>query len=135
MRSARPPSCWRAPRLAAGAPPPLPGPGAPPRPGRGAGLTPPLGIVMIITAVAMAFQVDVRFQTAIANHLPSALVNPTKSIATPAAAAKHLDKRPPPSRFAQAAHTTPPKPSSADLRDYGPAPDFPGNDAWFNSKP
>ena len=87
---------------------------------RGPALTRALGFVMVITAVAMAFQVDVRFQTAIANHLPSALVNPTKSIETSAAATKQLDKLRPPSRFAQAAHAATPQTASPDLRDYGP---------------
>src|SRR3954470_21751710 len=102
---------------------------------RGPALTRALGAVMVVTAIAMAFQLDVRFQTAIANHLPSALVNPTKSIETSAAATKQLDKLRPPSRFARAAHATTPQPASADRRDDGPAPDFTGNDAWFNSKP
>ena len=37
---------------------------------------------MVLTAVAMAFQLDIRFQTAIADHLPAALVNPTNSLET-----------------------------------------------------
>ena len=37
---------------------------------------------MVLTAVAMAFQLDIRFQTAIADHLPAALVNPTRSLET-----------------------------------------------------
>ena len=41
-----------------------------------------LGGVMVLTAVAMAFQLDIRFQTAIADHLPAALVNPTNSLET-----------------------------------------------------
>src|SRR3954451_672883 len=96
---------------------------------RGPALTRALGAVMVVTAVAMAFQLDVRFQTAIANHLPAALVNPTNSIETSAAVTKRLDKLRPPSRFSHAAKTV------ADLEDYGPAPDFTGNDRWFNSPP
>ena len=89
-----------------------------------------LGGVMVITAVAMALQLDVRFQTAIANHLPAALVDPTKSLETSAAAGR-LAKLRPPSHFAQPrSHAAPPR-----LNDYGPAPDFTGNDAWFNSHP
>src|SRR3954453_14503023 len=98
---------------------------------RGPALSRALGAVMVLTAVAMAFQLDVRFQTAIANHLPAALVNPTNSLETSAAVTKRLDKLRPPSRYAHAAQIT----ASADLRDYGPAPDFTGNDRWFNSKP
>ena len=45
---------------------------------RGPALSRVLGAVMVLTAVAMAFQLDIRFQTAIADHLPAALVNPTQ---------------------------------------------------------
>ena len=38
-----------------------------------------LGGVMVATALAMALQLDVRFQSAIADHLPAAVVNPTKA--------------------------------------------------------
>jgi cytochrome c biogenesis protein CcdA/thiol-disulfide isomerase/thioredoxin len=96
---------------------------------RGPALTRALGAVMVLTAVAMAFQLDVRFQTAIADHLPAALVNPTNSLETSDAVAKRLEKLRPPSRFAHAAAI------SADLQDYGEAPDFTGNDRWFNSPP
>jgi thiol-disulfide isomerase/thioredoxin len=96
---------------------------------RGPALGRALGAVMVLTAVAMAFQLDVRFQTAIADHLPAALVNPTNSLETSAAVAKRLDKLRPPSRFSHAAQTV------AKLDDYGPAPDFTGNDRWFNSAP
>jgi cytochrome c biogenesis protein CcdA/thiol-disulfide isomerase/thioredoxin len=93
---------------------------------RGPNLTRVLGSVMVLTAVAMAFQLDVRFQTAIADHLPAALVNPTNGIETSDAASRQLAKLRPPSRFQNA---------SVKLDDYGPAPDFTGNDRWFNSKP
>src|SRR4051794_41025365 len=93
---------------------------------RGPNVTRVLGGVMVLTAVAMAFQLDVRFQTSIADHLPAALVNPTNKLETSAAATKQLAKLRPPSRFEHA---------SVKLDDYGPAPDFTGNDRWFNSKP
>src|SRR3954471_1094477 len=93
---------------------------------RGPNVTRVLGGVMVLTAVAMAFQLDVRFQTSIADHLPAALVNPTNTLETSDAATKQLDKLRPPSRFEHA---------SVKLDDYGPAPDFTGNDRWFNSKP
>ncbi len=100
------------------------------RAGRGPGIQRTLGAVMVLTAVAMAFQLDVRFQTAIADHLPAALVNPTKSIETSSAATRQLAKLRPPSKFhAAAVHM------GADLPDYGPAPDFTGVDRWFNSRP
>jgi len=96
---------------------------------RGPRLTQALGAVMVVTAVAMAFQLDVRFQTAIADHLPAALVNPTNRLETSEAAQKQLAKLHGPAKFEHAASQT------VKLEDYGPAPDFTGNDRWFNSKP
>ena len=84
---------------------------------------------MVLTAVAMAFQLDIRFQTAIADHLPAALVNPTNSLETSDAVVG-------PAREAAAAVALRERVAgAADLEDYGPAPDFVGNDRWFNSKP
>src|SRR4051812_15584517 len=60
------------------------------RAGRGPGVQRTLGAVMIVTAVAMALQLDVRFQTVIANHLPAAVVNPTQGLESSSAAAKGL---------------------------------------------
>ena len=39
-----------------------------------------LGVVMILTALAIVTQVDLRFQTALAEHAPGFLVNPTGSL-------------------------------------------------------
>ena len=39
-----------------------------------------MGVVMIVTALAVATDADVRFQTAIADDLPGFLVNPTGSL-------------------------------------------------------
>src|SRR3954454_12009502 len=100
----------------------------PRRPFRGPALSRALGAVMVLTAVAMAFQLDIRFQTAIADHLPAALVNPTNGLETSDAAGKQLARLRPPARFEHAAETV-------KLDDSGPAPDFTGNDRWFNSKP
>jgi cytochrome c biogenesis protein CcdA/thiol-disulfide isomerase/thioredoxin len=99
------------------------------RAGRGPALQRALGAVMVLTAVAMAAQLDVRFQSAIADHLPAAVVNPTHSLEESGAVAKRLDDLRGPSRFVAAAH------SRAALKDYGPAPDFAGNERWFNSRP
>jgi cytochrome c biogenesis protein CcdA/thiol-disulfide isomerase/thioredoxin len=96
---------------------------------RGPALSRVLGGVMVLTAVALAFQLDIRFQTAIANHLPAAVVNPTNSIETSAAVSKRLERLRPASPYAKASSTGP------ELEDLGPAPEFTGNDRWFNSKP
>jgi cytochrome c biogenesis protein CcdA/thiol-disulfide isomerase/thioredoxin len=97
--------------------------------GRGPSLQRALGVVMVLTAVAMAAQLDVRFQSAIANHLPAAVVNPTRALEESGAVAKRLDELRPPARFPHAAR------ASSSLEDEGPAPEFAGNDRWFNSRP
>jgi thiol-disulfide isomerase/thioredoxin len=78
----------------------------------------------------MAFQVDVRFQSAIADHLPAALVNPTKSLEDSSAVSDRLTQLRPESRFARAARV-----KSSGLPDYGEAPEFAGITKWLNSKP
>ncbi|WP_456064417.1 cytochrome c biogenesis protein DipZ [Candidatus Solirubrobacter pratensis] len=97
---------------------------------RGPSLQRVLGGVMVLTAVAMALQLDVRFQSAIANHLPAAVVNPTKSLEDSGAVASRLTELRPESRFAHAARV-----KSSGLPDYGPAPEFAGITHWLNSRP
>jgi cytochrome c biogenesis protein CcdA/thiol-disulfide isomerase/thioredoxin len=100
------------------------------RAGRGPTLQRALGAVMVFTAVAMATQLDLRFQSAIAGHLPAVVVNPTQSLEESHAVAGRLDRLRGPGRFAAAAagaHVT--------LEDEGPAPAFTGLGRWFNSRP
>jgi cytochrome c biogenesis protein CcdA/thiol-disulfide isomerase/thioredoxin len=97
---------------------------------RGPTLQRALGAVMVLTAVAMALQLDVRFQSAIADHLPAVVVNPTRSLESSHAVAKRLAQLRAPSRFARAAAH-----SRAGLPDYGPAPELVGITRWLNSKP
>src|SRR5215218_3790141 len=96
------------------------------RAGRGPNLQRALGAVMVLTAVAMAAQLDVRLQSAIADRLPAAVVNPTRALEESEAVAKRLDDLRRPSRYARAA-------ADSALRDYGAAPEFVGNNRWFNS--
>src|SRR5262249_51763954 len=81
-----------------------------------------LGGILVVTAVLMAFQLDVRFQSAIANHLPAAVVNPTKSLEDSHAVGSRLTTLRPASPFARAANAKP----KSGLPDYGPAPEFTG---------
>src|SRR5262245_17249260 len=101
---------------------------------RGPSLQRVLGGVMVATALAMAFQLDVNFQSAIANHLPAALVTPTKSLEDSHAVASRLTTLRPESRFARAAHGER-NPARPGLPDYGDAPEFTGITNWLNSKP
>ena len=85
--------------------------------GRGPALQRTLGAVMLVTAVAMATELDVRFQTALADELPSVLVNPTRSLERSRAVEDRLaDLR-----------------GVAGLRDLGQAPGFTDNERWFNT--
>jgi cytochrome c biogenesis protein CcdA/thiol-disulfide isomerase/thioredoxin len=78
------------------------------------------GAVMVVVAVAMLGDLDTRFQTAIANRLPSVLVNPTAGLERghgteqALAAVRGRDRRP-------------------RLEVLGEAPDFTGNQRWFNT--
>jgi cytochrome c biogenesis protein CcdA/thiol-disulfide isomerase/thioredoxin len=121
--------------------------------GRGARVQQALGAIMVLTAVAMAFSLDIRFQTAIAQHLPAALVNPTKSLEDSAAVKRRLADLRGTSVFEerQAAATSkrrvPRAPAPAAAADtaglagvqtpaldaLGPAPDFRGTQRWWNT--
>ncbi len=104
--------------------------------GRGPALQRTLGTVMLATAVAMAFNLDVRFQTAIARHLPAVVVNPTKSLEDSASARRGLERLRGRSRFAEAqkrARATTPTTARSSLPVIGDAPDFTGNQRWFNT--
>jgi cytochrome c biogenesis protein CcdA/thiol-disulfide isomerase/thioredoxin len=100
--------------------------------GRGPGLQRALAAVLILTGVAMATNLDVRFQSAIADHLPAALVNPTHSLETSHAVSSRLDDLRGRSRFAVAS-TGHQGVQTASLPKYGAAPDFTGNQRWFNT--
>jgi cytochrome c biogenesis protein CcdA/thiol-disulfide isomerase/thioredoxin len=79
-----------------------------------------MGLVMVCVAVAMSFDLDTRFQTAIADDLPSFLVNPTEGIEESEAVESRLDdvRRP------------------SGLPVLGTAPELdPGGGRWFNSDP
>ena len=68
------------------------------------------GLVMVLMAVAMLTNLDTRFQTAIANDLPSVLVDPS-------------------GKLEEAVAKTP----NSKLKVLGEAPDFTGNQRWFNT--
>src|SRR5689334_8060173 len=65
------------------------------------------GVVMVVMAMAMLGDLDTRFQTAIASHLPGVLVDPTAKLE------KSVVRMPHPS--------------------LGQAPDFTGTQRWFNT--
>src|SRR5215218_8185148 len=72
--------------------------------GGGLALQRALGVVMMLTALAVATDADVRFQTAIADHLPSVVVNPTGSLERSGAVERRLAELRGGGRFTAAAH-------------------------------
>ena len=94
---------------------------------RGPWLQRALGVVMILTALAVATDRDVAFQTAIADDLPAFLVNPTGDLERSRAVAGRLDELRGTSRFAASRGDGLPK--------LGAAPGFTGVTRWFNSPP
>ena len=109
------------------------------RAGRRAVLQRVLGAVMVATAVAMAFDLDVRFQTALAEHFPAVVSNPTRALEESDAVEDRLrDVRGAPRfdadrpRIHQRATRRPRGPVSG-LPRLGTAPDFTGTQRWFNT--
>src|SRR3954469_286368 len=77
------------------------------------------GVVMVLVALAMLDNLDTRFQTAIATHLPSVLVDPASKLERTANVQSALAKVP--------------RPQKSKLQVLGAAPDFTGNQRWFNT--
>ncbi|HWA55081.1 MAG TPA: cytochrome c biogenesis protein DipZ [Solirubrobacterales bacterium] len=115
---------------------------------RGAALQVTMGAVMVVVALAMAGNYDVKFQNQIASSLPSFLVNPTEGLEDTAAAKSALnDIRGEEAHGVGALATTsaavavheskakagalPGK--SSGLPVLGTAPEFVGTQKWFNT--
>ena len=94
---------------------------------RGPWLQRAMGVVLVLTALAVATDRDVAFQSAIASDLPSFLVNPTGSLERSGAVARRLNDLRGSSRFAAS--------RGAGLPRLGAAPDFTGITRWLNSRP
>src|SRR5436190_1543573 len=99
------------------------------RAGRGPILQRVLGVVMVLTAIAIATDLDLRFQTALANGLPDFLTNPTHGLERSPAVENRLAKLRGHPRFHQVAA------SASGLPVLGTAPDFADTGHWFNSRP
>jgi cytochrome c biogenesis protein CcdA/thiol-disulfide isomerase/thioredoxin len=117
---------------------------------RGIGLQIAMGAVMVVVALAMAGNYDVDFQNKIASSLPSFLVNPTEGLEDTAAAKSALaDVRGESAHGvgAQATSASTAVKASAEKRGeaggpvardsglpvLGTAPEFVGNQQWFNT--
>jgi cytochrome c biogenesis protein CcdA/thiol-disulfide isomerase/thioredoxin len=98
--------------------------------GQGGRLQLATGAVLVLVAVLMLGDYDLRFQTAIANDLPAFLVNPSKELEESAAASERLaDLRGDPSPDRRAT----PHSKGEPLPVLGVAPGFEGTQRWFNT--
>ena len=106
-----------------------------------------LGVILLLTGVAMAANLDVRFEEALAKDtsLPAIFVDPTRGLENSHAVQNRLASLRPPSRFAQRqkeATGTPvatrvgvsiPGVKTPKLPDLGAAPEFTKTQQWFNT--
>jgi cytochrome c biogenesis protein CcdA/thiol-disulfide isomerase/thioredoxin len=118
---------------------------------RGGGLQVAMGAVMVVVALAMAGNYDVKFQNRIASSLPSFLVNPTEGLEDTASAKSALSdvrgeeahgvgaKATSAAAAVRASLGRPPATGGAGrgrpsgLPVLGPAPEFVDNQQWFNT--
>ncbi len=94
-------------------------------------IQPAVGALMCATALAIAADLDIRFQTAIADELPSFLVNPTGGLEESDAVAGDLDDV----RGGEGAEEGGVEEVAAgeELPRLGAAPDFVDTQEWFNT--
>ncbi|HUY58583.1 MAG TPA: cytochrome c biogenesis protein CcdA [Solirubrobacteraceae bacterium] len=97
-----------------------------------------LGVVLLATGVAMVFNLDVRFETAIGKDtsLPAILRDPTQALETSGTVQNKLAALRPPSRFAERqkhARADPGARGAAALPMDGRAPNFTDTQDWFNT--
>ncbi len=106
---------------------------------RGVGLQITMGAVMVVIGLAMLGNYDIRFQNRIAADLPSFLVNPSEALEDTASAQSALaDIRGASSHGIGARAAAAPKQSKAEVKEsglpvLGKAPEFVGNQQWFNT--
>lgn len=104
---------------------------------RGAGLQIAMGAVMVVVALAMLRNYDIRFQNTIASDLPSFLVNPSESLEDTASAKNALADLRGGGHGVGSEATGAAARSAGDgklnLPVVGEAPEFVGNERWFNT--
>ena len=96
---------------------------------RGPGLQIAMGAVMVLVALAMLGEYDIKFQNRIASDLPSFLVDPTHGLEETAAAREALTGVRGEAEHGVGARAGP----SSNLPNYGPAPEFVDTQDWFNT--
>ncbi|MEA2192700.1 MAG: hypothetical protein QOI73_2821 [Solirubrobacteraceae bacterium] len=114
------------------------------RGGRGPLVQRAFGVVMVLTAVLMFANLDIRFQSALASEFPGFLTNPTGGLERSSAVEQRLEDLRGASRFkASAARKVAAPASDAGLPGVrtpklpvlGQAPEFRNTQRWFNSPP
>jgi len=97
------------------------------------------GIVMLLTAVLIAFNADTLVTAWVTNLVPSSWTNQLNAFETDPLVSQQLAKLSQPSKPAQAVPTPTQgintMPKAIDLPNLGPAPDFIGIDHWLNNPP
>ncbi len=111
------------------------------RAGRGPTLQRALGAIMVITALAIATELDVNFDQYVAQHIPE--VNLTASLEKSHAVESRLHELSGHSAKFQASTATPSEPHNVSqaklladahgLKDLGQAPEFTETEDWFNT--
>ena len=101
---------------------------------RGVGLQIAMGGVMVLVGLGMLGNYDIRFQNAIASDLPSFLVNPSEALEDSASAQDALaDLRGQGHAPKFVAGDSPHQGKGSGLPVLGTAPEFVGNERWFNT--
>jgi cytochrome c biogenesis protein CcdA/thiol-disulfide isomerase/thioredoxin len=110
---------------------------------RGPRLQMAMGALMVLVALAMLGEYDIRFQNRIASDLPSFVVNPSEELEETAAARDALaglrenphgvGARAAAGEASPAAGVTHVAGPGSGLEDYGQAPEFVGTQDWFNT--
>ena len=90
-----------------------------------------MGALMVVVAVLMAAELDIRFENEIASALPAVLVNPSKDLEEAGATRDRLaDLRGEPGGTVAEAAT---RPRGKRLAVIGDAPEIQGTQRWFNT--
>ncbi len=105
---------------------------------RGVGLQIAMGAVMVVVALAMLRNYDVRFQNTIASDLPAFLVNPSEALEDTASARDALAEIRGGNGHGVGSRVSGEAPEQTaggrlDLPVLGEAPEFVGNQHWFNT--
>ena len=96
-------------------------------------LQPAMGVVMVVAAVAMAAELDIRFQNEIADELPAALVNPTKALEESGEARTSLAELRGDAAEGSVAQAAERDTGADTLPVLAAAPEIRGTQRWFNT--